>query len=256
MISSSQTKPLAEQLIDWFDTETGRLLLMQEHAAFARLTNQIFGFQMLQIGLLSKEIPFLAETRVKQHTLVGTELLPGFQHYLAAEAESLPILSDSIDAVILPHTLDFCCDPQQVLREVERILVAEGRLVISGFNPASLWGLVGVFKRKTSRVPWSGHFVSYTRLHDWLSLLGFDVEETEVFMFRPPLENSAVMQKFEFLEKAGPRLWPRMGSVYMIRAVKRVSTLTPIQPIWKRRPRLLSHVVEPTTRGVNRGKTG
>ena len=256
MISTSQTKFLSDNLIDWFASETGRLLLTQERSAFERLTNQIFGFQLLQLGILDKNTPFLVNSTIKRQTLVGQQVYPEIPHYLTADTENLPVLSDSIDAVLLPHTLDFCRDPQQVLREVERVLVAEGRLVISGFNPASLWGLVAKLKRKSSQVPWVGHFVSYTRLHDWLSLLGLDVEETEVFMFRPPVENSKVMRKLTFLERIGPRVWPRLGSVYMIKAVKRVSTLTPVQPIWVRRPRLLSHVVEPTTRGVNRGKAG
>ena len=251
-----QTKPLADELIDWFTTETGRLLLDREQVAFERLASQIFGFQLLQLGILDKHAPFLVNSPIKRQTLVGQRIFTDLQNYLAADAQNLPILSDSIDAVVLPHTLDFCRDPQQILREVERVLVAEGRVLISGFNPVSLWGLVAKLKRNKSQVPWVGHFVSYTRLHDWLSLLGFDVETTEVFMFRPPLENKNIMDKLAFLERIGPRVWPRLGSVYMIKAVKRVSTLTPVKPIWERRPRLLSHVVEPTTRGVNRGNAG
>ena len=247
---------MSEQLVDWFATQTGQLVLAQEKAIFEHLTGQVFGFQLLQLGLLDKDSPFLVNSRIQRQTVIGQTLYSGMHNYLAADIENLPILSDSIDALLLPHTLDFCRDPQQVLREVERVLVPEGRIVLSGFNPVSLWGMVGRFKRQKSSVPWNGHFVSYTRLHDWLSLLGFDVEETGVCMFRPPLENKKVMTRLEFLEKAGPRLWPRLGSVYMIRAVKRVSTLTPVKPIWKRRPRLLSQVVEPTTRGVNRGKSG
>jgi ubiquinone/menaquinone biosynthesis C-methylase UbiE len=178
------------------------------------------------------------------------------KNYLVGEPGKLPVLTDGIDAVLLPHTLDFCLDPQKVLLEVERVLIPEGKVIISGFNPVSLWGVVKTLKRKKTRVPWNAHFVSYTRLHDWLSLLGFDVEQTEVMMFRPPLENKAMMDKLEFMETTGSRVWPRFGGVYLIKAVKRVSTLTPIKPMWKRRPRLLSHVVEPTTRGFNRDKTG
>lgn len=252
MITSPQTKPICEALISWFNSETGQLLLKQERDAFARMSSQVFGFQLLQLGLLNLEQPWLSTSPIKQQTLIGQLSRPALANYLRAEVENLPILTDSIDAAFLPHTLDFCRDPQQVLREVERVLMPEGRLIISGFNPASLWGLVAVARRKRAQVPWQAHFVSYTRLHDWLSLLGFDVELTEVFMFRPPIENSRIMQRLRFLEKAGPKLWPRLGSVYMIRAVKRVSTLTPIQPIWKRRPRLLSQVVEPSTRSINR----
>jgi len=261
VISRSQTKGLPQQIaatdvIDWFATDTGTSILAEEREAFARLAEQLFGFQLLQLGLLEREKPMLVDTGIKTQTLVGNFFSQSWENYLVAENDNLPVLTDSIDAVLLPHTLDFCLDPQKVLLEAERVLIPEGRLIISGFNPFSLWGIVKTIKRKSSAVPMNAHFVSYTRLHDWLSLLGFDVEKTEVLMFRPPLESTGVMHKLEFMEKLGSRIWPRFGGVYLIRAVKRVSTLTPIVPVWKRRPRLLSQVVEPSTRGVNRGKTG
>lgn len=261
MISRSQTKGFPPKIntfdiIDWFATNTGAGILAREREAFARLSEQLFGFQLLQLGVLDRYNPMLVDTRVKKQTLVDAFAFPAWKNYLVAENDNLPILSDSIDAVLLPHTLDFCVDPQKVLLEAERVLIPEGRLIISGFNPFSLWGIVKTIKRKSTTVPMNAHFVSYTRLHDWLSLLGFDVERTEVLMFRPPLESPGLMQKLEFLETLGSRIWPRFGGVYLIRAVKRVSTLTPVDPVWKRRPRLLSQVVEPSTRGVNRGKPG
>ena len=247
-----QTKKPHDEIVDWFSSQTGQSLLEQERQAFDRFTNQIFGFQQVQIGLLDEDSPMMADTPIKQQVLLDRQPRKGLQNYLVADSDHLPVLTESIDAVLLPHTLDFCVDPQQVLKEVERILIPEGKVVLSGFNPTSLWGMARRLKRTRRSVPWSGHFVSYTRLHDWLSLLGFDVEYTEVIFFKPPVDNQAIMNKLEFLEKIGPRLWPRFGSVYFIKAVKRVSTLTPIKPIWKRRPKLLSHVVEPTTRGLNR----
>lgn len=251
-ITELQTKKPMDKIVDWFTSQTGQSLLEQERLAFDRFSHQIFGFQLVQIGVLDEANPMMTQTSIKQQVLLDRIHREGMENYLVADTDHLPVLTDSIDAVLLPHTLDFCVDPQQVLKEVERILIPEGRLIISGFNPVSLWGITRRLKRSRSPVPWSGHFVSYTRLHDWLSLLGFDVEYTEVIFFKPPLENPAVMKKLDFLDKLGPRLWPRFGSVYMIRAVKRVSRLTPIQPVWKRRPRLLSHVVEPSTRGMSR----
>jgi len=261
VISRSQTKGLPRQIaatdvIDWFATDTGTTILSNEREAFARLSDQLFGFQLLQLGVLEDEKPMLVDTAIKTQTLVGNFQSQKWKNYLVAESDSLPVLTDSIDAVLLPHTLDFCLDPQKVLLEAERVLIAEGRLIISGFNPFSLWGIVKTLKRKPASVPMNAHFVSYTRMHDWLSLLGFDVEKTEVLMFRPPLESPGLMQKLEFMEKIGSTIWPRFGGIYLIRAVKRVSTLTPVDHLWKRRPRLLSQVVEPSTRGVNRGKTG
>ena len=261
MISSSQTKNFPQKIsaadvIDWFATDTGAGILAEERKAFGRLSEQLFGFQLLQLGVLDRLAPMVTDTRIKNQTLVDNSKSENWNNYLVADNDNLPILTDSVDAVLLPHTLDFCLDPQKVLLEAERVLIPEGRLIISGFNPFSLWGIVKTIKRKSSTVPMNGHFVSYIRLHDWLSLLGFDVEQTEVLMFRPPLESQKVMQKLEFMERVGSRVWPRFGGVYLVRAVKRVSTLTPVDTLWKRRPRLLSQVVEPSTRGVNRGKTG
>jgi SAM-dependent methyltransferase len=256
VITASQTKKLPDQVLDWFCSETGQILLSSERQAFDRLAEQVFGFQLIQLGYLEDTTPMLVNSKVKHQTVITLEEHQGWHNYFPASFEKLPIMTDSIDAVVLPHTLDFCVDPQKVLLEVERVLIPEGKLLISGFNPFSLWGMTRAIKTKRRKVPYNGHFVSYTRLHDWFSLLGFDVEQTEVILFRPPLQNSKVMQKLMFMEKLGMRLWPGFGAVYMIKAVKRVSTLTPITPIWNRRPRILSHIVEPTTRGVNRGKSG
>ena len=83
MISSPQTKPLSEALTDWFATETGRMLLSQELDAFDRLTNQIFGFQLLQLGILDNDSPLIATTNVKQHTLISPLPYAGSHNFLA-----------------------------------------------------------------------------------------------------------------------------------------------------------------------------
>ena len=70
------------------------------------------------------------------------------QHAAAAQSvalhcdfDALPFANHSLDLVVLPHALELARDPHLTLREVERVLVPEGRVVIIGFNPASLWGL-------------------------------------------------------------------------------------------------------------------
>ncbi len=59
---------------------------------------------------------------------------------------------DSIDLVFLPHTLEFSADPHQVLRETERVLIPEGRVIILGFNPLSSLGLWRLFRRRGGRI--------------------------------------------------------------------------------------------------------
>ena len=72
-------------------------------------------------------------------------------------------------------------------------------------------------------------------------------------MFSPPLKGLGLMRRLGFMEAAGARWWPLLGGVYVIKAVKRVSTLTPIEPRWKKaRSKILgAGAIEPTTRSSN-----
>ena len=136
-----------------------------------------------------------------------------------------------------------------MLREADRILIPEGRLIILGFNPWSLWGLWRIFRRRSGRVPWCGRFLSLGRVTDWLSLLGFDVETIGSLMFRPPLRHKGLMNRFAIMERLGAHWWPIMSGVYLLVAVKRVSTLTPLKPGWKLPTSSLGgRAIEPTTR--------
>jgi SAM-dependent methyltransferase len=161
----------------------------------------------------------------------------------------LPIATDSVDVVFLPHVLDFVADPHQLLRETERILIPEGRLLVFGLNPWGLWGLWKLLRQRSGKLPWCGQFVSQRRLNDWLSLLGFEVEVNEPVMFRPPLHNETVMNNLEFLERLGRRLWPALSNGYVVQAVRRVSNLTPVEPGWKKRPAVFAGgAIEPSAR--------
>jgi SAM-dependent methyltransferase len=261
MTSDPETKPdsacrATPSLADWYRQWPGEMVSKAESRLLAEQVADLFGYQLLQLGNLGPGEDYLACCPVRQHIRVDV-CGSGGPVQLCARPEQLPVDSDSIDAVILPHTLDFADDPHQVLREVERVLIPEGRLLITGFNPLSLWGLwrlaLHPLRKKHDQVPWCGHFLSYPRLQDWLTLMGFDIERADVRVFRPPLRRMSTLGRLSFMERWGQRYWPMLAGVYVIRAVKRVSTLRPVGPVWKRGPALGARVVEPSTRGVNRG---
>jgi SAM-dependent methyltransferase len=150
--------------------------------------------------------------------------------------------------VILPHTLDFCVQAHDVLREVERVLIPEGRVILFCFNPLSTWGLMRWMPRRRRRVPWCGGQLTPFRVGDWLRLLGLQQETREMLVFRPPMRR-AYLSQLDWLETAGMRYWPMLGGVFAVRAVKRVKALTPLRPNWTQRARLLpGRAVEPTAR--------
>lgn len=234
----------------WHSLPLGRRLLAQESAQLERVLPDLFGYHLLQLGHPAGA-DLTGASRIMHCMLLESE--PGgvghrYQAGLIGAAEALPIAADSVDVVMLPHSLEFEDRPHQVLREAERVLIPEGHLIVLGFNPWSLWGLWRIALLRRGRPPWCGRFLSTARLKDWLALLGFDTLEVRYYFFRPPLQSEAVMQKLHFLERLGERYWPRFAGAYLLLAKKRVATLTPIRPRWSAQRLVRAGVAEPTRR--------
>jgi len=133
--------------------------------------------------------------------------------------------------VVMPHVLEFNENPHQILREVERVLMPEGHVIIAGFNPRSLWGVRRALGAKTG-YPWRGNFISLPRMKDWLALLGFEVVSGRFACYAPPLLNPKLVKRLQFMEPAGDRWWAVCGGVYFLQAIKRVPGMRPIKPRW------------------------
>jgi SAM-dependent methyltransferase len=239
--------PLA-RLEVWYRSPLGTEVAERETACVASMLGDVFGYYLVQVGVTERFRDALAASRVRHRILMPCEVpsgQPGLE--IVGDPTRLPLASDGVDALLLPHTLDFVPDPRQVLREAERVLIPEGRVFIVGFNALSSWGLRGLLYRHRGRVPWCGRFLTTYRVEDWLSLLGFDVELCEHILFQPPFRRARGL-RLPALDSLGRRLWPGLGGVYVIRAVKRVSTLTPLMPSWTRRSAVLPGAIEPTTR--------
>ena len=160
--------------------------------------------------------------------------------HLLAEPVALPFPDNSLDLVVLPHTLELSIDPHAALREVERVLVPEGRVVISGLNPVSLWGLrqarARLYRRMgrgTLYLPDVGEFIGYRRLRDWLRLLSFEVESAQFGCYRPAVRSSQWLERFSFMDPAGEKWWPIFGAAYFMVAVKRVHGTRLLEPAWR-----------------------
>jgi len=240
------------ELRRWFEGVPGRLLLDQERACIEGLAAGLFGYHLLQIGYPGGPPGLVDTSRLRNHIVLDEDGEGcGRDWTLRGDPSRLPVAGDSIDLVLLQHTLDFASDPHQVLREVERVLIPDGRVLVLGFNPWSLWGLWRLAPPRDGRVPWCGRFLSQRRVQDWLSLLGFDLELNRGLMFRPPFRNRGLMHRAELMESLGSRWWPMFSGVYALQAVKRVSTLTPIKPRWTARSRVVgAGAIKPTARDI------
>jgi SAM-dependent methyltransferase len=245
-------------LQNWLKTPQGQTLLAWENAQFEQLVADIFGYHALQLGLpdlqalhanrmphrwvaVSNAINNIA---IKAYNTPATDENIINKRYFHADFvtnfEALPFTENSLDLLILPHSLELSQDPHATLREAERVLVPEGRLIVCCFNPLSLWGL----KQKRSHVykklnfgelylPEAGEFISYRRLRDWLKLLNFELESSQFGCFRPAVRSQAMLQRFAWMDKLGSSYWPILGAVYIVSAVKRVHGMRLVSPIRK-----------------------
>jgi SAM-dependent methyltransferase len=222
-------------LARWLETPSGRYLLDWEQRYLDQAVADMFGFHALQLGL--NQIDALRANRMPHRWIATESATSGQARPLAAVSlhcsfDALPFDSQSLDLVVLPHSLEVTTDPHLALREVERVLVPEGRVVIVGFNPGSLWGLrqrLGGLRRRllprTARplfMPSEGEFFSYRRLRDWLRLLSFEVEAGRFGCYLPPLVSQKWLSRFAWMERVGERWWPVFGAVYCVVAVKRI----------------------------------
>jgi SAM-dependent methyltransferase len=218
----------APTLIDWFETPLGQYLLKRELAYFETAISDIFGFHALQIGLPS--LDFLSGSRITAKHLLDLDE----PAHLYADPAYLPFAENSIDLVVLPHVLEFSDNPHPILREAYRVLRPEGQVVLSGFNPFSLWGIKRYFGREQTQ-PWNGNFVGLYRMKDWLSLLGFEVIGGKLDCYVPACASEKWLARVRFFEKTGDRWWPIAGGVYFLQAVKRMAGLRLITPAWQQR---------------------
>ncbi len=252
-------------LTEWLASPPGQYLLQWETAQFDDAVSDIFGYHALQLGfaelhaLGNNRMPYqwLAVTseQAAQTSFAVTDLgRAGSRHAaLVADAEALPFSAASLDLLVLPHTLELSSDPHAALREAERVLVPEGRLVITGINPNSLWGFRQSRARLYRRVFWrfgeqaqaddsflpgAGQTmgsIGYWRLRDWLRLLGFEVESARFGVYAPSFASQKWLQRFAWMDTLGPRWWPIFGATYCVVAVKRVRGMRLLEPA--RKPR-------------------
>jgi SAM-dependent methyltransferase len=221
---------LEPSLLEWFATPLGEYVLACDQRYFDLAISDVFGFHALQIGLAP--LPYLRESRIAHKMTLDWENRAD----VVADADALPYPADTLDLVVLPHTLEFVLKPHDVLREAQRILRPEGHLVLGGFNPFSLFGAKRYFGRE-QLPPWNSAMISLYRIKDWLDLLGFDVIGGALAGYAWPTQNAKWLKRVQWMDSAGDRWWPIAGGTYYLHAVKRVPNVRLMRPEWSEKTR-------------------
>ena len=205
--------------LNWFTTNLGNRYQETAAAELIRIFPRTYFSVVLDLG------PGTVQYLQHLDTGLGFRVNPTEQvnggPTVIGDWEGLPLGRNSIDLIVLQHTLDFSIDPRQVLREAVEVLSAEGWIVICGFNPFGLWGMLRILFQSSGKMPWSARFLRPSRVQDWLTLLGAQVVGGSFFFYRPPVNSLRLLQKLDALEHVGRRWWPTLSGAYLIVGQKR-----------------------------------
>jgi SAM-dependent methyltransferase len=214
---------------NWYHTQLGQALLRVEHEYLAENLTKLVGLYLLQMGGPAITVTQFWEALSFKTLLylspnindLSTNLQQRDTAAICGEFDDLPFLSDSMDAVLIEHVLEFTSKPHMILEEIYHALRVGGSVIILGFNPYSLWGLSKLFKKRHAALGlWHGRFISAGRIKNWLEQLGFQVEKRSSFYFSSPSLQEHGNYKFKFMEKLGKLLGGRHGGIYMLVAKK------------------------------------
>ncbi len=235
-----------EAVARWMQTPLGSAVLALETRLLDEELADVVGFELLQVGCWGDAATLCAGARTQHRTLIAPDA--GGARAVRASFDALPVATNSVEAVLLPHTLEHAPRPHELLREVDRVLVGEGNVVICAFSPWGPWGARHYFA--SGRFPPHAlRMLSERRTRDWLSLLGFEVVVARRYLFSPPwAQRMFGLRPGSWLEEQGPRLAAPLAGAYLLKARKRVHSVTPIRPAWTARPVLVGGAPEPTTR--------
>lgn len=219
-----------QSLAQWYATGLGQSILSNVEIRLSDNLRGIFGYQGLLVGNFAPEQDLLVNAGLHRRLTLDA---PGRKADINADALQLPIASDTMKLVVLWHTLDFCDNPHQALREADRILMEDGQLIIIGFNPVSAFGVRHLLAGWRRKSPWHGRFYSRWRLKDWLSVLDYRILHSEASFIRPPINSERLLRRLQGLERLQP-WFGGLGGVYIVQARKQTIPMTLSRRQWRR----------------------
>jgi SAM-dependent methyltransferase len=240
--SSSATGPAG-----WLASTLGRQLLAAEGEVLRGQLDDVFGLELLQLGSWGASRELLSQSRTRRQTVIApaAALASGFEVDLVAQLTQLPIQSATVDAVLLPHTLEFEADPHAIVREADRVLTGEGQLIVLGFCPVSLWGLRARAARQ-GYPPGLQQMLGMGRVRDWLALLGYEVVLQRRYLYSRPWDTGSGAAR-RILRRG--LFNPLPAAAWLLKARKHVYGMTPLRLRFAReRPRVFGGMPEPVKR--------
>ncbi|RUO60833.1 methyltransferase domain-containing protein [Pseudidiomarina marina] len=228
MLMPARRASAATAPTSWLQLPHGEWMRAELSKALAPHCAKVFGYYFARVGQLAKSVE-LPDLRV-QHQFSAA--LTG-EANIRTDLEYWPFAEGVLDAIMMIGQLEFERDPHQVLRELSRSLIADGHIILAGFNPLSPAIMTGVWPANVKKLPWCGRYFSKARINDWLALLNFEIIDSgyvaPTMMFSKTASASVGLTHVS-------RFIPQVGAMYYIVARKREFPLTVIRHKQRAKP--------------------
>lgn len=223
---------LSYELARWYETPAGQRLRQHINTVLPQILAGMPGVQHAQVNVGVWPGMYKRAMSLDYHELFGAEVNPR-------------VLPNSMDSLLLIHALDVSSEPQRVLHIADKLVAKSGHLIIVGFNPLSLWGLMRLPMLLMRRSPWRSGFYSLWRIRDWLKVLNYEVRLQTSLVQLPPLPRHIEMG---WLDKTLHWLMPNWGAVNIIVAKRPWFPMTAVKSSKQRENRTATVIPEPSTR--------
>ncbi len=152
---------------------------------------------------------------------------------LLADETTLPLADCSVDRLLLIHGLEFGEPPNEMLREIWRVLADDGRLVVVAPARRGLWS-------RSERTPFGqGQPYSMSQLTRLLRENLFTPMAMARALYLPPIGSPTLLRAGLAWERLGRRWFPRFAGALLVEAGKEIYAAAPLRRLKRRRAILL-----------------
>lgn len=214
--------PSAYQLRDFYKTLGGRIVRRLIRERIETIWPEVQSLHVLGGGYAA---PYMSYFRQGSERCVCVMFKGQGVHHWPDDAPNLTCLSDetelpfetnSVDRIILIHSLEFTGFLKPACEELWRVLKSNGRILVIVPNRIGLW----------ARADWTpfGRGTPYSagQVEDFLTENLFIPEHTERGLFIPPFKSQTLLRSAALWEKICRKLCPAMGGLIFVEASKQI----------------------------------
>lgn len=225
-------------LQQWYADSVGQNVWRAEKQLLDNYLPNLFGYHLMTLSVCPA-LPLATASPIHHCFALNDSASNSVDISARCHFHALPLESESVDVAVLHHSLDYSAAPHQLLREIARVMMPYGSVLIFGFQRWSALGVQHSVQNMLSKhhSAASHDFIRVHRLHDWLKLLDFEILESRHAVYVPPQLNDSMQRHFEWLERFGEKTRMPLGCVYFILARKTVAGVRPLS-IEKEKKRL------------------